>query len=297
MKKLLCLLMAAMVVFSFAACSSGNDATDEKGKVAVGAEKSDSETAGFDPEDVTVEEQVVYDANDVKVTVKSISFDGYFGPELKVLIENNTAEDITVCTSDSTVNGLVVDCSLYCDVPAGKKANDTITVYDADMERSGIEIIKDIEFKLYATDSNYDKVFESDYIVVNTSAPESYVQKIDDSGYVAVDDGNVKIVIKKIEDEESIWGSEVLVYLENNTDKDLTFQCEDVSVNGFAIDPFFSSDVPAGKKAFDTITFSDTDLEDNDIEDITDMELRFEMINWANWDENYESDVVSVVFE
>ncbi len=297
MKQLLSFLMALMVVFSFAACGNGDDADEESKKVASGAEKGGSEAVSLVPEDVTVDEQVIYDANDVKVTVKDINYDGYFGPELNVLIENNTEGDITVCTSESTVNGLVVDCSLYCDVPAGKKANDTILLDSTGLERSGIEIIKDIEFVLYATDTEYEDVFESDYIKVTTNAPENYVQEIDDSGYVAVDDENVKVVIKHIEEEKSIWGTEVLVYLENNTDKLLCIQAEDVSVNGFAIDPYFSTEVPAGKKAFDTITFSDTDLEDSGIDEITEMELKFELIDWDDWDYNYESDIVSVVFE
>ncbi|MBQ7876017.1 MAG: hypothetical protein IJ316_01885 [Clostridia bacterium] len=297
MKKLLCLLMALVVVFSFAACNSGDDSSEESKKVASGAKKGDSEVVSIIPEEITVKEQVIYDADDVKVTVKGISFDGYFGPELDVLIENNNEYDITVCTSDSTVNGLVVDCSLYCDVPAGKKANDTILIDSIALESSNIEIIKDVEFILYATDSEYERVFESDYIKVTTTAPEAYVQEIDDSGYVAVDDENVKVIIKHIEPEKSIWGTEVLVYLENNTDRNLCIQTVDVSVNGFAIDPYFSTDVPAGKKAFDTITFSDTDLEDNDIDEITEMELKFEIIDWDDWDYNYESGIVSVVFE
>jgi len=60
--------------------------------------------------------------------------------------------------------------------------------------------------------------------------------------------------------EDSFRGADIYVYIENNGDEDIIIQLRDVSLNGFMVDLAFSSDVLAGKKSFDSITFFESDL-------------------------------------
>jgi hypothetical protein len=82
---------------------------------------------------------------------------------------------------------------------------------------------------------------------------------------VLVEDENITVKVTGTQ-EDSLWGYTVKVYLENNTDKDLMFSVDDVSVNGFMCDPFWASTVAAGKKANEKITFSEKSFEENGIE-------------------------------
>ena len=98
----------------------------------------------------------------------------------------------------------------------------------------------------------------------------------------------------------SDWmGTTVNLRIENATDTNLTVQARNVSVNGYMVDPIFSADVSAGKKANDTMTFFDSDLEEIGIKersDITDIELNFHWFNSDTWDSSYDSETIKLEF-
>ncbi len=294
MKKLTAVFITLFMSISLAACSSSsNEGTNNN----IEAENISSENTSEKPKEAVIEEQVLFDDKNIKITAKSLETSGsLFGPELKLIIENNSNENITVQANYVSVNGIMVENSLSSEVAAGKKANDALTLYSSDLELAAIDTIKDIEliFNIFNTDT-WDTITMSDKITITTSAT-SYVQAYDDSGAVAIDENGIKIVIKKIDSEDSFWGADVLVYIENNRDQDVTIQAQNVSINGFMIDPIFSSDVLSGKKAYDTITFMESDLEENSITDIKDIELSFHVFDLNSWDTIFDSQVVKISF-
>jgi len=86
------------------------------------------------------------------------------------------------------------------------------------------------------------------------------------------------------------------LYIENNTDKAITVQARDVSINDFMVDPVFSCEVISGKKAFDTITFMESDLTDNGITDINDLELKLHIFDTETWDTIKDTDIIKISF-
>ena len=113
-----------------------------------------------------------------------------------------------------------------------------------------------------------------------------------------MDQNAIEIYALKLEDEESFWGADLMLYIENNTNKNITVQAKDVSINGFMIDPSFSADVNAGKKAYDSITFFESDLKDNNITDITELELKlvaFDADTWSN--DIFETENIKINFD
>ena len=78
-------------------------------------------------------------------------------------------------------------------------------------------------------------------------------QTVDDSGVTLYDTNGIKIVGKYV-NESSFWGKAVMLYCENNTDKNVTISADDLSVNGFMVTSLFSKTIYAGKKAYDDIT-------------------------------------------
>ena len=69
-----------------------------------------------------------------------------------------------------------------------------------------------------------------------------------------------------------------------------------VSVNGFMMEPIFSSDVAPGKHAIDDITFMDSDFEDNGITNIETVELSFHIFDLETWDTIVDTEPVTVTF-
>lgn len=110
---------------------------------------------------------------------------------------------------------------------------------------------------------------------------------------VLIEDQGVKITAKSLE-KDSIFGHELLVLIENNTEKNLTVQTRNSCINGYMVDTLFSSDVAAGKKTNDDITFSSTDMELCGIQTVADIELSFHIIDADSWDTYLETPSVRI---
>lgn len=304
-KKLLVFLVFVMMIVFVTSCSNSNEPDKmavEKSNVEadlLDSVSQEDEPAKIDSaEEVEVEEQVLFDQDDIKITLKSLKDDSIFGPSLQVLVENNSEQSIIVQTRDSSVNDLMVETMFSANVAAGKKANDSITFMSSELEQAGISTIQNIEFKFYIFNADtWSEVLESEVITIETSADKSFVQDNDDEGVLVLDEKGIKMVIKKLNSSDSFWGADVYVYIENNSDQDITIQTRDVSINGFMVNPIFSSDIVAGKKTFDTITFFDNDLVENEITSIDNMEVSFHIFESGGWNTILYTQPIEVTFE
>ncbi len=306
MKKALALLLALAMCLSLVACGgSSSGEIKEPANVEVGGEEtppnnSNSEivetTQQADPE-ISIKETVLVDEGGVKITAKSLSVDEIFGAELKLLIENNSGKDLTIQCRNASVNGYMVETMMSVDIVNGKKANDAITFMASDFEACGITSIADMEFSFHMfTTADWETYLDTAQIQLKTSIADTYEYTFDNSGEVAYDVDGIKVVIKGLAEDASIWGPSVVVYIENNTDKAFTVQTRDVSINGFMVDAMFSCNVMPGKKAVDTISFMETELEENEITSIEDIELSFHIFDFESWDTIVDTDVVSMTF-
>lgn len=113
-----------------------------------------------------------------------------------------------------------------------------------------------------------------------------------DNEVVYEKDGLKVTVISLGEDE---FGDNALnVELVNDSDKNVTFQVEDVSVNGFMSMPLFSSDVTAGNKANDSIIFYTDSLEEGGITGFTTIEFKLLILDPDTFETIAESDVITL---
>ncbi len=100
---------------------------------------------------------------------------------------------------------------------------------------------------------------------------------------VVVDNDECVIKITEI-DSDNMWGFTLKAQLENKSaDKTYMFSVESAAINGVQCDPFFASEVAAGKKANEEISFSDSSLEDYEIGEYTDIELTFRVYDSDDW--------------
>ena len=95
-----------------------------------------------------------------------------------------------------------------------------------------------------------------------------------DDGQELYNQDGIRIVGRYV-DEDDIWGTGIVLYLENKTDKNVVIQCDDMSINGYMVTPYFSSTVYAGKMAVDEITILQSDLDENGITSVDDVQLVF----------------------
>jgi len=284
MAKALTLLMVLLLTLGLMACDSepGSNPDPSSG---------DNNDEG-QCEEVSIEEQTLVDQDGIIITATKIDA-SWMGPELQVLIENNSDTSVTVQARNTSVNGFMLEPIFSSDVASGKKATDTLTFSSEDFQVCNIETIADIElsFHVFDTDS-WDTIFDTDMVTVETSAAATYTQDYDTSGDVILDQDGIKVIYQGM--SENIFGPTVDLFIENNTDTAFTIQARDTSVNGFMIEPTFSSDIMPGKKAVTDLTFFDSDFEDNGIETATDIELSFHIFNMDSWNTILDTEPIQI---
>lgn len=301
MKRTLICLLAILMMLSMVACAVPSD-TELKEPVSVvtgngtGETQADAQEETATPKEVSVEETVLVDESGVKVTAKSLE-SSLFGTELKLLIENNSGKNLTFQCRNASVNGYMVETMMSVDVANGKKANDSLTFVNTDLELCGIETIADMEMSFHIfTTEGWDDYLDTDAIQLKTSAADGFVYNYDDSGEVAYEGNGVKVVVKGLSEDASLLGTSVIVYIENTSNENVTVQAREASVNGFMIDPIFSCDVVAGKHAMDTITFMSSDLEENSITAVEEIELSFHIFGTDDWDTIVDTEPVKISY-
>lgn len=282
----------------FGGSDSPDDASvkeiSEEGTTEEGAEESTKEETQeqTSSNDITIEKQVLVDQDNIVITAVGYEANTFLGDGIKLQIENNSNVDVTVNCDALIVNDYMVTDLFAVEVAAGKKVNKTMDLLSSGLGAAGIDTVGKVEvvYSVYNSDT-LDDIFKSDLKTIKTSAYDKMDTKPNDTGKELYNKDGIKIVGKAV-DEDSFWGSGILVYIENNSGKNVGVQCDDVSINGYMFTPVFSSEVYDGKKAISEITIFSSELEENGIESIDDVELKFRIFNLKNYDTITESDII-----
>jgi len=296
-RKLFGLTLALILVFSLSACggsSTQKPITDDESTQTSTADQSTTQESESTAETtaVTIENTVLLDQDGLIITAKELVDDSIWGMGVKVLIENNTEENLGVQCNSLIVNNYMITDLFSCSVAAGKKANDTIYLSSSGLEATGITTISDIVISFHVYDSDtYDTLFDTDEIELKTSAYGTVEQPVMDDGKELYNQDGIRIVGKYV-DENSFWGAGVLLFIENNYGENITVQCDNMSINGFMVTPYFSCAVNNGRMALDDITIMSSDLEENDITSVDDIELVFKIFNPDTYQTIVETDPI-----
>ena len=307
-KKAVCVLLVLLLFVMMAAASGssedketkaiqdGSEAENNTAKEAENSTVKESETEA-EKAAVTIDEQVLFDQENVKVTATEYVVDSIWGDGVKLLVENNSAQNVTVSCRALMVNNYMITDLFSCSVAAGKKANETLNLSSSGLKAAGIDTVGQIEvyFTVYDSDS-FDDICNPDMVTIKTSEFDRMDTKPDDSGKELYNEGGIRIVGKYV-DENSFWGAGILLYLENNSGKNVGISCENFSVNGFMLTPYFSSDIYNGKMAIDDITLMSSELEENNITELKDIELSFHIYDLDSYETIKDTGAISFSVE
>ena len=299
-KILLALLLVFVMVFATACGGDGeikqpaNVNGDSSGETNGTGTNND---AGSSDEEVTIAETVLYEADGIKVTAKSLE-DGLFGAEVKLLIENDSSKNILITSSSVSANGYMMPtAALYAEVAAGKKANESLTLMSSELDQCGIETLAEMQFYLQIQDpETWETIKTTDLITLATSAT-GYTQPVDDSGDVLYNENGYKIVCKGLK-QDIIWDGTVVFYMENNSNKAVSIYAENVSVNGFMQEVGLWSDLRPGTKMIDGMSMIDlSDLEITNIDEIKTIEFNLRIVDAETWEDIVTTDAMTLNFE
>lgn len=302
MKKIIRMLSLIVALSVFATAALCGCSVPDVGEIVVttqGAESNDESpatTVGTTASAVsdlnTIEEQVLLDQDGVKITAKEYVEDFLFGEGIKILVENTSEGNVGIQCNAVIVNNYMIADLFACEVAAGKKANETIYLLSTELEAAGIENIGQIElyFHIYNSDT-YSTLFESECITIQTSGFSDMDVTPDDSGAELYNEDGIRIV-GKVVDKNSFWGSAVLLYLENTSGRNVLVTCDNMSINGFMVNGYLYSTIYDGKMAIDEIIIMQSDLDENEIDSVEEIELSFTIIDADSFMSVTETDAI-----
>lgn len=302
MKKFSVLLLClAMTVFGLCALgSSSESSSDQKEIVTSDANSADTGTSAAATEDVaessstdvTIEEQVLVDQDGIKITATEYTTDSILGDGIKLLIENTSANDYTVGCDALIVNDYMINDLFASDIAAGKTANETMYLSSGSLKAAGIDSVGKIEMYFHAYDSQMDYLFQNVYSEIQTSEFANMDTTPNDEGIELYNQDGIRIVGKTV-DENSFWGTAILLYCENTSGQNVGISVDDMSINGFMMSPFFATTVYDGKRAVEPITILSSDLKENGIESVDEVELKFHIYNAETFETIADSDPIT----
>ena len=313
MKKFTSFLLSALLVLSLAACGSNGSAqstASESSTDSTASSEAESSAAATEeptatPEPTeepstqpTLEETVLLDENNIKVTATGLYFSSVgIAPDLEVHVENNTDGDIMIQTSEYiAVNGCMVRGITSIQTSAGESADDYVMFLDDEFEEAGIETVSDIKLAVRAVDANWSEICTSDYVTIKTSAYGTTEAPTVD-GDVLYDEGGVKIVMLGTEEDEDFdfwFPTYVKLYIENNTDQDITVKTLDFKANGEITQCSLSADLFAGTRRFTELRLDANSCTQNGITELHDLSFYFSVCDLTTWNEITKSDTVTL---
>ena len=235
---------------------------------------------------------MLVDQDGIKITATEYVTDDIWGDGIKLIVENTSDNDYTVGCDALIVNDYMITDLFSADVAAGKKSNEVMYLSSSELEAAGIDVVGKVEMYFHAYDSNWDSLFQNVYSEIETSQYANMDTTPNDEGSELYNENGIKIVGKTV-DENSFWGTAILLYVENTSGNNIGINVDNMSINGFMMSPLFSTTVYDGKKSIDAITVFSSDLEENGIESIDEVELKFHIYNADSYDTIADSDAIT----
>lgn len=243
-----------------------------------------TEEAGFEEfqKTASIEETVLFESDDILITATGLEYTEY-SADITIVIENNSDKDLTFISNSigyscNSVNGYMIqDGYINSSVPAGKKANETLS-FSYDMLRLyGIFEIADVEIGFDISDNDYNHVYtgpcqirtsiadQYDYqkqyyreTIVSDGAAEYFGYTIPCFSDEALSDQDGIKVASSVFMEKNEDESALLLEVENNTEQSVRVIMEDIGLNELGVysGTWSSESVNPGKKAILDLDFS-----------------------------------------
>lgn len=121
--------------------------------------------------------------------------------------------------------------------------------------------------------------------------PEEEIAVADIEETVICDQNGIVVTAKGLSYGD-LFGPELKIVAENKTNRTVTIQARDVSVNDYMVSVIFSCDVAPGKSAVDEITFQNSSLELIGIETFGKIELKLHVFDADSFGDLFDTDVI-----
>lgn len=287
MRKLSAIVLVLALCLTLAACGREEALPSKPTKPP--AQTLPQHTAPQNP----LAEQVIFEENGIKITVKGMEEDTMIGTEIRVLVENGTDRNIAFSGDLFVVNGITVPGYLYAQAAAGTKTNDTIELYTDVLKTSGITAVgtlRGYDARLIDTDT-YETLAQVPMDLTTTHAGDGSFS-YDDSGVELFQGEGITVIAQVVQEE--FYGKTARFLVKNGTGRDIIVEAEHVSVNGYTLDAWLYDTVVADTVRYCHLDLFETGLAENGIDAIEAISFKLNFLDAHTYETITQSEQLSV---
>lgn len=302
MKRMICLILAMAMIVTLAACggketpvvTTATEVTVEIDE-AVATEPATEEVTETTEVPATVSpvtpvDNVLLDTDACTFSVGAVSVSEMAGMQVAVTCVNKTQESLDFAWSNVSVCGIMYDPNWAITVPAGETVMSQVEIDTYALELMGIQSADEITFRLdvFSTENWMGEPYAENYMTIyptglNADTVIYPVREVVTSEVVLVDDENLTFIAEYVEQQDLYYV--VRCYIVNKTQGTLMTSWENVSVNGQAVDPFWTALVAPGKSAYAEVKFADSELKGLGIDVVDTINFDLTAYDDADWTE------------
>ena len=286
MKQFLAIQFAVILCLGLAGC--GREAAPD----TISAPTSDTLPRYTAPE-TPIAQQVIYEEQGIRITVKGMEEDTMIGTEIRILVENGTDRNIAFSGDLFVVNGITVPGYLYAQAAAGTRTNDTIELFADVLDSAGISsvgMIRGYDTRIVDTDS-----FETLAMVpleLTTTHAGDGIYFYDESGVELYQERGITVIAQVVQEE--FYGKTARLLVKNGTGKDIIVEAEHVSVNGYTLDAWLYDTVVADTVRYCHLDLFETGLAENGIDAIETISFQLTFLDAATYEPLAQSQQLTV---
>lgn len=254
------LLSAAGSVEEEGSATDGNSATEEtineaaetveEPLPAVGTDEKPavSENEGLPPEEKGTEiGDELYNADGLVIVYDGITEDsGYIN--VLVTISNQTRRPLTISALSGWTDDFMQECIMSQRVNDHVTAPAQIRIGKRILGYTGVRGFRELGINLHAIDGDTFSRFETRYPLVIRFPEAESLMPDEEGGSAVYEKGGISIMPKEVV-PTGLGGYNILYYVKNDSDQNITVFADDFEVDGIALDMFPQIKVMAGKRA------------------------------------------------
>lgn len=221
-----------------------------------------------------IKEKDEFSKEGFSLSVSDISYEDVV-TKINLKVKNNKDEEITVTTTDLSVNGLMCNESVILKMRPMSKIETCIEISNEWFKNVNVTTIADIEFVVKVFDEKNEEILTSDVLKIETNAPWTYKQKYDKDGFLVYKGNGISLFAREVKKSELSNDYELVFFAENKSKSTISIMSEEVNVNGKAIEPLFVMTVGEDKKCIDSMLFYEKDLKGAEIKEIKTVKSKF----------------------
>ena len=287
MKGYMALLLAAVLCMTLAACQA------EEPVVTVPEGISVPTLTDMGQTEPVLREQVIYDADGVRITVKGMEENTMTGTDIKVLVENGTDRNLVFSGDLFVVNGITVPGYLYAEVAAGTRTNDAIELYTDVLKSAGIgQIGTLLGYDTRIVDTDTYEVLARVPMELTTAYAQAGEFVPEESGVELYRDREITVIAQMITDE--FYGKTARLLVKNGTGKDIIVEAENIAVNGYTVDAWLYDTVVADTVRYCHLDLFETGLAENGIDQIETISFRLNFLDAVSFETIARTEVLTV---